>query len=102
MVVAALLANFYLPKLWRVHRTERRLNQVIDEVKRDAFDIDITIDRLKVLEKRGVTVPSVIFGLLRQKRPDIKSSLRDEWVGMPDEDRDAIDRRYAGLIKQYS
>jgi len=107
-VFGALFGGYALNTLWRLGRvaiTERLINQVVDEVKRGAFEEEVTVERLQRLERRGINIPSILYALLRQSKVNVEEAIRTEWNEFPCERKSEIlERQHAWLkdMREYS
>jgi len=79
IVVGIVIIAFPLYKKLHWLHTASFFDSVVNEVMSGAFDDDVTIERLKALESRGVWIPSVVYSLLKQPRIDIRQSCADKW-----------------------
>lgn len=95
-VVPALFIK--IPKMWRSIRTDKILNQLSHEINGETFDEQISIDRLKTIEKIGVMVPSLMYALLRQPKRKIGDDVFPKWEKLNENEQVEIKNHYRNFI----
>ena len=68
IIVAAIISTLLglrLFKRWRLSRHASRLLLVREEVATGVFDADALLERLKEYERKGLWVPTILYGLLK-------------------------------------
>jgi hypothetical protein len=64
-IIVGIWPGLRLIKRWRLSRHACRLQLVREEVATGAFDADALADRLREYERKGLWVPSILYGLLK-------------------------------------